>query len=170
MPEAGAKAADVARAAILRGAGFLLLWLVIMGAAASDLVVGIITAAAATWASLRLLPPGPGRLRPAALAGLSLRFLGQSAVAGADVAWRALDPEMPLRPGFVRYPTRVAPGPARSAFRAFSSLLPGTLPAGPDDGGTLAMHCLDVAQPVQAQMADAEARFLRVSGGAQGDG
>jgi multicomponent Na+:H+ antiporter subunit E len=105
-----------------------------------------------------------------ALAELSLRFLGQSVVAGTDVAWRALDPRLPLRPGFVRCPIRIAPGPARSAFRAFSSLLPGTLPAGPDHGGTLLMHCLDVGQPVPAQMAEAQARFLRVLGGAPGDG
>ena len=32
------------------------------------------------------------------------------------------------------------------------------------------MHCLDVGQPVPAQMAEAEARFLRVLGGAPGDG
>ena len=104
------------------------------------------------------------------MTGLSLRFLGQSAIAGADVAWRALDPSLPLRPGFVRCPTRIAPGPARSAFGAFSSLLPGTLPAGPDHDGTLLMHCLDVSQPVSAQMAKAEARFVRVLGGATGDG
>jgi multicomponent Na+:H+ antiporter subunit E len=169
-PEARAKAASVARAAIMRGAGFLLLWLVIIGAGMSDLAVGLVTAAAATWTSLRLLPPGARRVRPVALAGPSLRFLGQSAIAGADVAWRALDPRLPLRPGFVRCPIRIAPGPARSAFRAFSSLLPGTLPAGPDHNGALLVHCLDVGQPVPAQMAEAEARFLQMLGGAPGDG
>jgi multicomponent Na+:H+ antiporter subunit E len=169
-PEASAKAAPVARAVILRGAGFLLVWLVAIGAGTSDLAVGLMAAAAATWTSLRLLPAKPGRIRPVALAGLLLRFLGQSAVAGADVAWRALDPSLPLRPGFVRCPIRIAPGPGRSAFRAFSSLLPGTLPVGPDDGGTLLVHCLDVGQPVPGQMAEAETRFLRASGGASGDG
>jgi multicomponent Na+:H+ antiporter subunit E len=169
-PEASAKAARVACAAIVRGAGFLLLWLMIFGAGTSNLAVGLVTAAAAASASLRLLPPGPGRVRPLALAELALRFLGQSAIAGADVARRALDPSLPLRPGFVRCPIRTAPGPARSAFRAFSSLLPGTLPAGPDHGGTLLVHCLDVSQPVPAQMAEAEARFLRVLGGAPSGG
>lgn len=109
-------------------------------------------------------------MRPVALADLSLRFLWQSVIAGADVAWRALDPRLPLRPGFVRCPIRIAPGPERDAFRALSSLLPGTLPVGSDHGDVLLMHCLDVGQPVQAQMAAAEARFLRASGGALGDG
>jgi multicomponent Na+:H+ antiporter subunit E len=170
MPELGAKAVGSAPAAIRRGAGLLLFWLVIIGADLLDFAVGLVTAAAAAWVSLRLLPPSPGRLRPIALAGFSLRFLGQSAVAGADVAWRALAPHLPLRPGFVRCPIRIAPGPARSAFRALSSLLPGSLPAGPEDDGTLLVHCLDVGQPVPAQMAAAEARFLRVLGGAPGDG
>jgi multicomponent Na+:H+ antiporter subunit E len=169
-PEVGVKAVGPAPAAIMRGAGFLLLWLVVIGTHLSDLVVGLMTAAAAVWASLRLLPPRPGRVRPVALAELSLRFLGQSAIAGADVAWRALDPRLPLRSGFVRCPIRIAPGPARSAFCALSSLLPGTLPVGPDDGDALLMHCLDVGQPVQAQLAEAEARFLRVLRGVPGDG
>jgi multicomponent Na+:H+ antiporter subunit E len=169
-PEASAKAAGGVPAAIMRGAGFLLLWGVIIGAGTSDLAVGLVTAAAATWASLRLLPPGPGHVRPVALAVLALRFLAQSVVAGADVAWRALDPSLPLRPGFVRCPIRIAPGPARSAFCALSSLLPGTLPVGSDHGDALSMHCLDVGQPVPAQMAEAEARFLRVLGGAPRDG
>jgi multicomponent Na+:H+ antiporter subunit E len=165
----GGRAPGFAAPAVIRWVLFLCLWLVIFGTAAPDLVVGAATAAAATWASLRLLPPGPVRVRPLALAKLSLRFLGQSVVAGTDVAWRALDPSLPLRPGFVRCPIRIAPGPARSAFRAFSSLLPGTLPAGPDHDGALLIHCLDVGQPVPAQMAEAEARFLRVLGGASGD-
>jgi multicomponent Na+:H+ antiporter subunit E len=167
MPEPSAKGVGFARAAIMRGLGFLLLWLVIIGAGTSDLAVGLVSAIAAAWASLRLLGPRPGRVRPLALADLALRFLGQSALAGADVAWRALDPRLPLRPGFVRCPIRIAPGPARSAFCAFSSLLPGTLPVGSDHGDALSMHCLDVGQPVLAQMSAAEARFLRAAGGAR---
>ena len=149
--EASAKAARVARAAIVRGAGFLVLWLVLIGAGTSDLAVGLVTAAAAAWASLRLLPPGPGRVRPAALAELVPAV--SRAVRHRRGRRRAARPRsgLPLRPGFVRCPIRPAQGPARSAFCAFSSLLPGTLPAGPDHDGTLLMHCLDVGQPVPAQ-------------------
>ena len=46
-------------------------------------------------------------------------------------------PRLPLRPGFLRCPLRLAPGPARNAFCAFSSLLPGTLPAGSERDGAL---------------------------------
>jgi multicomponent Na+:H+ antiporter subunit E len=169
-PEGGVRARGYTAAAILRGAEFLCLWLVIFGAGAPDLVVGAAAAAAATWTSLHLLPPGRVGLRPVALGKLVLRFFWQSAIAGADVARRALDPKLPLRPGFVLCPTRLPPGSARSAFRALASLLPGTLPAGTDGGGALRVHCLDVGQDVPAQMAAEEAVFVTALGGPTRDG
>jgi multicomponent Na+:H+ antiporter subunit E len=152
-------------AAIVRGVGFLCLWLVIFGIDPAAVLVGALTAAAATWTSLRLLPPGAARLRPLALARFALRFFGQSVVAGADVARRALDPRLPLRPGFARCRTRLAPGPARDAFCTIASLLPGTLPVGSDPSGALRVHCLDLGQDVPAQMAEEEAAFVAALGG-----
>ena len=169
MPERDAKAAGLVPAAIVRCVGFLCLWLVIFRIDLAAVLVGAVTAAAATWTSLRLLSPGNARLRPLALARLVLRFFGQSAVAGADVARRALDPRLPLRPGFARCPTRLAPGPLRDAFCTIASLLPGTLPAGADPSGALLVHCLDVGQDVPAQMAEEEAVFVAALGGTARD-
>jgi multicomponent Na+:H+ antiporter subunit F len=45
-------------------------------------------------------------------------------------------------------------------FCALSSLLPGTLVAGSDQGSALHIHCLDVGQEVRAQMTAEEAIFL----------
>lgn len=151
---------NVFRASLARAAGFLALWLILFGLNAADLPVGMLTAAAATWASLRLMPPGPWRLRPLALLRLALRFLWQSIVAGADVARRALDPRLPLRPGFVAYPVYFPPGTARNAFATLTSLLPGTVPAG-DERGQLVYHCLDVDQPVLSQLAAEETALLQ---------
>ena len=159
--------ADAIQAAGARWAGFFCLWLVIARLDLADLLVGAVTAAAASWTSLQLLPPGTGRLRPAALARLGLRFLRQSAIAGADVARRALDPRLPLRPGFVRVPLCVAPGVQRTAFCAFASLMPGTLPAGADQGA-LHVHCLDLGQDVPAQMSAEEGLFIAALGRAAG--
>jgi multicomponent Na+:H+ antiporter subunit E len=169
MPEDGAKAAGLVRAAIVRGVGFLCLWLVIFRLGLAAVLVGAVTAAAATWTSLHLLPPGSARLRPLPLARLALRFFGQSVVAGADVARRALDPRLPLRTGFVLCPTRLVPGVARDAFCAIASLLPGTLPAGSEPSALL-VHCLDVGQDVPAQMADEEAMFVAALGRTSGNG
>ena len=160
----GGRAPGFAAAAVIRWGGFLCLWLVIFGARVPDLWVGAAAAAAATWASLRLLPPGAARLRPAALARLVSRFFSRSVVAGVDVAQRALDPALPLRPGVVLCPTRLPAGPARDAFCAMASLQPGTLPAGSDQAGALLVHCLDVEQDVAAQMAEEEATFFAVLG------
>lgn len=155
---------DALRVAWPRAAIFIGFWLMISGRALADLPIGLAAAAAATWTSLRLLPPGESRIRPLALARLALRFVRQSAIAGFDVACRALDPKLPLRPGFVAYPLHIPPGEARNAFCAFSSLLPGTLPAGAGDNGALIIHCLDVSQPVAANLAAEEALFMRAAG------
>ncbi len=142
--------------AVSRAAGFLLLWVVLAGADPADLPAAALAVLAATWTSLQLLPSSAARPSPAALARLVFRFACQSAAAGADVAWRALDPRLPLRPGFVAYPVRLPPGTARNAFTALTSLLPGTVPTG-DENGELLYHCLDADQPVAAQLAAEEA-------------
>jgi multicomponent Na+:H+ antiporter subunit E len=158
------------RVTVTRAAAFLGFWLVLSGADPAGLPVGAMAAVLATWASLRLLPAGTWRPRPASLVRLALRFLRQSAIAGADVAWRALDPRLPLRPGFVSFPTRLPPGTARSAFCTLTSLLPGTVPAGSDGSGSIVVHCLDVRQPVLADLTAEEALLMRAIGGAPANG
>jgi multicomponent Na+:H+ antiporter subunit E len=147
-----------------RAAGLLALWLLLTGAAPADLPVGAIAAVLAARASLRLLPPGKRRARPGALARIALRLLGQSILAGADVARRALSLRPSLRPGLVSHPMRLPPGPARDAFGALTSLLPGTVPCGLDERGALLVHCLDVGQPVAAQLTADEARLASALG------
>ena len=71
-------------AALLRGAAFYGLWVALIGTAPANLAFGVVVAAAAAWTSLRLLPPGPARVRLTALPGLALRFLWQSVVAHVD--------------------------------------------------------------------------------------
>jgi multicomponent Na+:H+ antiporter subunit E len=150
---------------LARGASLFGLSVVLMGPAPADLVVGALTAAAATWVSLRLLPAESLRVRPIALPGLALRFGWQSVRAGLDVARRALAPKVSLNPGFVSYRVGFPPGPARNAFAALTSLLPGTVPAG-DDRGAILYHCLDVDQPVLEELAAEEAVLARALGGA----
>ena len=153
-----------------RAAGFLAFWVALSGYAPADLLVGALAAAAATCASLRLLPPGQRSFRPVALAAFLLRFGTQSAGAGLDVARRALDPRLPLYPGFVIYPPGLPPGPMRDAFSTVTSLLPGTLPCGSDESGRLLIHCLDVNQPMLEQLAAEEAMFVRALGGPSRNG
>ena len=87
-----------------------------------------------------------------------------------DSTWRsakettaaeAFRPSMPIRPGVIPYRTNLS-GSTLSAFCAISSLLPGTLPMGGDAQDELLIHCLDVGQPVAADLAREELLFSQV--------
>jgi multicomponent Na+:H+ antiporter subunit E len=144
---------NMLRSSLARAGGFFAFWLILSGGfEPADILVGACAAALATWASLRLLPPGQWRLRPVALTRFGLRFLWQSIAAGIDVAWRAFHFRPPLHPGFVTYRPQLAPAPMLNAFCAVASLVPGTLPSGADESGELIIHCLDVEAPVVEQL------------------
>ncbi len=147
---------------LLRWTGYMLFWIVLAGTGPKDLAVGAATAVLASWMSLKLLAPGELALKPAKAAGLFLRFLGQSVLAGVTVARMALSPALPLRPGIIAYKTSLPEGTRRQAFSTFASLLPGTLPLGGDGQGGIAVHCLDEGQPVAAQLAAEEERLRKV--------
>jgi multicomponent Na+:H+ antiporter subunit E len=166
----GPSSTSAARGAILRGTGFFALWLILSGADLGGLPAGAVAVVAATWTSLRLLPASAWRLSPLAVGLLVLRFLRESILAGADVARRALDPRLPLRPDFVTYPVQLAPGAVRNTFCTLSSLLPGTLPAGSDESGALLVHCLDIDAPIMTQLSEEEALLVRALGGRRDHG
>jgi len=142
-----------------RGLLLFLLWIVLMPSAKpADLAVGLIGAALATWASLRLLPPEAGHLRMLALIAFVPHFLWQSVLAGVDVARRALGPRVRLKPGFVDCPVAFPPGLARNEFVSITSLMPGSLPVGETDTSVI-FHCLDLDAPLAQQIADEEKRL-----------
>lgn len=142
---------------LLRAAGYLLLWLVLVGGT-ENLLFGAVTAVAAAAVSLHLLPPGELRLRPFRWLAITLHFLWQSVRAGIDVAIRAFHPRLPLAPGFITYRPQLPPGTTRTLFTSYTSLLPGTVPCG-DENGTIVYHCLDMTQPNAAQLAAEEVRL-----------
>jgi multicomponent Na+:H+ antiporter subunit E len=55
-------------------------------------------------------------------------------------------------------------------FTTLMSLLPGTVPTGSDEKEGLLVHCLDVEQPVLAQLAAEEAIFAGVIAEARSNG
>jgi multicomponent Na+:H+ antiporter subunit E len=164
-----ARWSDVIGSAVLRATGFFCFWLVLTRGDPGDMGPGLIAATAATWASLKLLPAEQWGIRPIKFAGFVLHFLYQSIVAGADVALRALHPQLPLQPGFVAYQAQLPPGTKRNTFCAIMSLMPGTLPCGTLSDGDLAIHCLDVTQPVVEQLSMEEALCMGALGSAKAD-
>jgi len=146
---------------LVRALVYFGIWIVIdQSAKPANLVVGLLAAAGATWASVRLLPPSTGRVRLGVLLTLLPRFLWQSLVAGVDVARRAFSPRLPLAPGFVDYPVRLPRGSARNAFELISSLMPGSVATDETDA-KIEFHCLDAQQPVVEQLAAEEQAYAR---------
>jgi len=149
---------------------YFIVWMVIAGGEAEDVLPGLGAAALAAWASVRLMPPDPvgGSVRWMAAIRLFAHFVRVSLLAGVDVARRTLAPRMRLAPGYVHYPTNLPACDARSLFQAMTSQMPGTVPSGTETSGAIAYHCLDVSQPVAEQLAEEEARLLDALGGALG--
>lgn len=123
-----------------RGALLAVVWLVLAGAGGAALLAGLLAVPAATWMSLRLLPPRGG-LRLGRLLVLLPGFLWRSLLGGVDVAWRVFHPGLPIRPGWLKEPVALTDG-GKVVLGAELSLMPGTLVAG-SDGPRLLVHVLD---------------------------
>ena len=147
-----------------RGFGYLVLWVVLMGAAPGNLAVGSRRRGAGELGE----PPAVAARRAAHPLGAAAR--GEAcASSGCRCAPASTSPAAPsIRPcrsslGFIRYRVGFPPGPARNVFTALTSLLPGTVPVGEQDGA-IVYHCLDVDQPVADELAAEEADLRPVLG------
>lgn len=150
---------DLQRAVVVRALLYFGVWIVVdQSTKPANLVFGVLATAAATWASLKLLPPASGRVRLGALLLLLPRFLWQSLAAGVDVARRAFSPGLPLQPGFVDCRVGLPRGSARNAFGLIASLMPGSVPSDETEDA-IEFHCLDMRQPVAEQLAAEEAVY-----------
>jgi multicomponent Na+:H+ antiporter subunit E len=91
-------------------------------------------------------------------------FILQSLRGGFDVAFRALRPEMPIKPGFIEYRMRyLSPGPAQWFFMNAISLLPGSVSVG-FNAGSVTVHALNVADLDAAELRDCEQRVAALFG------
>ncbi|MBK1620872.1 hypothetical protein CKO42_21065 [Lamprobacter modestohalophilus] len=129
---------------------------------AADLAIALIATAMATWISLWVLPPGPRPWRLSALMALMGRFLVQSVLGGIDVARRAFDPRLPLRPGYIVFASSLRRPHQRAILQTFASATPGAIAAGTDAEGRLVFHCLDTRGPIAEGLAQDEQLLLRL--------
>ena len=170
MTNIASDASNFWRSAATRGAMFFALWGILTLGDRNDFAVGVFAAIMATWASLFLLPPATTHPSLLPLLKFMLHFFQQSVIAGLDVAKRAFDPKLPLNPGYVQFSCPISAGPARSAFCALSSLLPGTMPVKSDATGNVLVHCLDTRQPVVEQLSKDASLFRAAAGAMRNDG
>jgi len=82
-------------------------------------------------------------------------FLKRSLLGGADVAWRAFHPGMPIFPSLIEYPLQLPPGLPRVIMANTVSLLPGTLSAELDHG-VLQVHVLDSRRDIMTELESVE--------------
>jgi multicomponent Na+:H+ antiporter subunit E len=140
---------------------FALLWWILTGGSADSWIIGAPTIVLATWMSLTLWQRQP--LSFVGLARFIPWFAYQSLVGATDVAFRALQPDMPLHPGLVRHRLRLPPGASRVTLANVVSMLAGTLSANLEDG-ELVIHALDARNDLHAMVDDLEPRIAALFG------
>jgi len=122
-------------------AGLLGVWVLLHGL--DFPAVGVLTAAVAALFPARMARTPLPRVRPVQVVVFLGFFVAESFRGAVDVAWRAVQPRMPLETGFFRYTLSLPPGLPRGLMMGTLSLLPGSLSVDlEDDGHTLLLHSI----------------------------
>ncbi|ABV36001.1 cation antiporter [Shewanella sediminis HAW-EB3] len=146
-----------------RAAAFTFMWWMLTAGSVNSWLVGAPVVLVATLISMVLVPPfscsvvGSVRFVPF--------FIWHSLRGGADVAWRAFHPQMPIAPGLVDFPLRLPPGMCRVFMVNTVSLLPGTLSV-ELGANCLKVHVLDIRKNVLSELATLEqivAKMFKIS-------
>ncbi|HYW75729.1 MAG TPA: Na+/H+ antiporter subunit E [Gammaproteobacteria bacterium] len=157
----GVSAGRFAAVFLRRLAVLSIAWLLIVKGAASSWWIGapvVVLAVAATlpirssnpvvwWQLLQFIP----------------FFLGRALSGGMDVAWRALHPRLPLKPGVIKYPLRLPHGLPRVVMANTVNLLPGTLTADMETCA-LQVHVIDRQAPFVEELEAVENAVARLFG------
>jgi len=125
--------------AIAVAAALLALWALLSGG--TGWLYGVPAALIGAGIGAWLAPGSLHRPRPFAILRFMGLFLVNSLRGGADVAWRALHPAMPMAPTWTDYPLRLHTPAGRALFLVTVSLMPGTLAADLRNG-TVRVHVL----------------------------
>jgi multicomponent Na+:H+ antiporter subunit E len=138
---------------LMRSALFLLIWWVLTQGDSGSLWIGIPAAMIAGGLSVRLLPPRCMSLF--AWIRFLPFFLLHSVKGGVDIAARVFHPQLPIAPGVVEYPTRLAPGLPRMMMLSVITLLPGTLSV-KWESNVLKVHVLNTQSDVETELRSIE--------------
>ncbi len=146
------------RGALVAGASFSALWLLLAGAGPTGWIVGV-PAVVGAIACISLLPRHRAvSIRPGALLRLGAAFIRDSVRGAIDVGARAVARDPAIRAKMVNWKTELRSPAARLALANAVSLVPGTLTARVTDDGLL-VHVLDDDPSVREGLASLEARI-----------
>lgn len=131
--------------------GFLfLLWLLLAGSQQQELIAGAIAAFLLTLIFFRNASIfAEIRLTPKAIIYFLIYifvFLGELIKSNIDVAFRVLNPKLPINPGIVRVKTRLQSRSGRIFLANSITLTPGTLTV-ETKGDDYYIHWIDVSSP-----------------------
>lgn len=146
---------------LFRAILFALAWWALAEGRADSWGLGAVSVALALAASLRLAPPGTGRLSPMGLLSFAGFFLVQSARGGLQVAARAFRPRMDLAPALLELPVTLPAGTPRVLLVNTLNLLPGTVSVRLA-ADRLRLHVLDARLPIAEEVRETEARIARM--------
>lgn len=104
----------------------------------------------------------PGRL--VALGWYIVRLSWDILVSGADVAWRVIQPEMPIDPGLQKLDTQdESANPFIAALTAHSiTITPGEMVVDFEDDRTMIVHSLDVGASTHEKLEDEQTTRMRL--------
>ncbi len=151
------------RAILLRTFIFALLWLALTGGAEGAWIYGAVAAVAAGALSLGLYPADRQGVQIWRAALFAPTLLARGFLGGLDVARRAIDPRLPIQPGWIRFRLGNRNDEANALLGGVISVLPGTLSAGPQDG-QMDVHVLNSSGFDLAELATEERRVLGLFG------
>lgn len=144
-----------------RGLLFALVWWILVGGESASWWIGVPAVLLAATASVALI--SPMTLVWYELFRFVPFFLIRSILGGADVAWRAFHPSMPIDPHLIEYPIQLPQGLPRVFLANTVSLLPGTLSA--ELGSTyLNVHVLNKRKDVLSELEKLERRVAALFG------
>ncbi len=151
------------RALAVRGLILACFWFILTEGDTRYWGFALLSIALAALVSLVVLPVGSWRWRAKGLLRFVPYFAEHSLRGGIDVSRRALHPEVPHTPGYVKYRFRLTDEPSRVFFVNAINLLPGTI-ATQIDGDVLRVHVLDTSMPVAKAMGSLEERVADLFG------
>ncbi|MEX2570500.1 MAG: Na+/H+ antiporter subunit E [Gemmatimonadota bacterium] len=149
---------------LLRGVLFVALWLVLAGPDPHTWWLAAAVILTTVYVSLRTVPVGSVRLRPAGLLRFIPFFLIYSLRGGVDVARRAIFQPDVSAAEYRTFEVRLAEGPPRTFFAMILGLLPGTLTAR-ISGARIEIHTLDASATPDEALRRVERRVADVFGG-----
>jgi multicomponent Na+:H+ antiporter subunit E len=144
--------------------GYYLLWWILTEAYPGAWRFGLPVVLLALLANWKMRKAGAWRWRLAGFGRFFPFFLWQSLRGGIDVARRAIDPRLPLAPGFFEHRLRLPSGPSRIFLADTISLLPGTCSVSLEREEFLEVHVLDEAMPIEQSLRRLEERIALLFG------